>query len=229
MRKRDPNRIEMGRRFREARERLNWSREVLAERADLSVSFIADLELGNTGTRLENFIRLCRLLDLNADYVLFGAPGDAVQRITDLLRDRDEETVRWWSGPWRPCCGPWTNSRQRDRRRPARLAGRRVAHCGGFKEAAPKARLLSCFFCLGPLRPLPAAAGTAAAGSGGRGGQAPPSRQAPPHPVGRSGPGRARRSPPASPPRGCAAFRAWTPPCFPARGRGPPLLEPEAG
>lgn len=45
MRKRDPNRIEMGRRFREARERLNWSREVLAERADLSVSFIADLEL----------------------------------------------------------------------------------------------------------------------------------------------------------------------------------------
>ena len=94
MRKRDPNRIEMGRRFREARERLNWSREVLAERADLSVSFIADLELGNTGTRLENFIRLCRLLDLNADYVLFGAPGDAVQRIMDLLRDRDEETVR---------------------------------------------------------------------------------------------------------------------------------------
>ena len=85
MRKRDPNRIEMGRRFREARERLNWSREVLAERADLSVSFIADLE---------TFIRLCRLLDLNADYVLFGAPGDAVQRITDLLRDRDEETVR---------------------------------------------------------------------------------------------------------------------------------------
>ena len=94
MRKRDPNRIEMGRRFREARERLNWSREVLAERADVSVSFIADLELGNTGTRLENFIRLCRLRDLNADYVLFGAPGDAVQRITDLLRDRDEETVR---------------------------------------------------------------------------------------------------------------------------------------
>ena len=90
MRKRDPNRIEMGRRFREARERLNWSREVLAERADLSVSFIADLELGNTGTRLENFIRLCRLLDLNADYVLFGAPGDAVQRIMDLLRELKE-------------------------------------------------------------------------------------------------------------------------------------------
>ena len=94
MRKRDPNRIEMGRRLREARERLNWSREVLAERADLSVSFIADLELGNTGTRLENFVRLCRLLEVNADYILFGDAGPAVQRVTDLLRDRDEETVR---------------------------------------------------------------------------------------------------------------------------------------
>ena len=61
MRKRDPNRIEMGRRFREAREGRNWSRETLAERSDLSVSFIADLELGNTGTRLENLVRLCRL------------------------------------------------------------------------------------------------------------------------------------------------------------------------
>lgn len=229
MRKRDPNRIEMGRRFREARERLNWSREVLAERADLSVSFIADLELGNTGTRLENFIRLCRLLDLNADYVLFGAPGDAVQRITDLLRDRDEETVRWWSGPWRPCCGPWTNSRQRDRRRPARLAGRRVAHCGGFKEAAPKARPLVMLFLPWTAPPASGGGWHRCGGIWRPGRQAPPSRQAPPHPVGRSGPGRARRSPPASPPRGCAAFRAWTPPCFPARGRGPPPPGPEAG
>ena len=67
---------------------------MLAERSDLSVSFIADLELGNTGTRLENFVRLCRLLEVNADYILFGDAGPAVQRVTDLLRDRDEETVR---------------------------------------------------------------------------------------------------------------------------------------
>lgn len=94
MRKRDPNRIEMGRRFREARENRKWSREVLAERADLSVSFITDLELGNTGTRLENFVRLCRLLDLSADYVLFGEASDGAARVADLLRDRDPETVR---------------------------------------------------------------------------------------------------------------------------------------
>mgnify|MGYP000244024100 CR=1 FL=1 len=31
MRKRDPNKIEMGRRFREAREKRKWSREMLAD------------------------------------------------------------------------------------------------------------------------------------------------------------------------------------------------------
>lgn len=94
MRKRDPNRIEMGRRFREAREGRGWSREILAERAELSVPFIADLELGNTGIRLENFARLCRLLELDADYVLFGDAPDDACRITELLRGRDPETIR---------------------------------------------------------------------------------------------------------------------------------------
>lgn len=229
MRKRDPNRIEMGRRFREARERLNWSREVLAERADLSVSFIADLELGNTGTRLENFIRLCRLLDLNADYVLFGAPGTLCSGSRICCGTGTKRRSGWWSGPWRPCCGPWTNSRQRDRRRPASLAGRRVAHCGGFKEAAPKARPLVMLFLPWTAPPASGGGWHRCGGIWRPGWQAPPSRRAPPHPVGRSGPGRARRSPPASPPRGCAAFRAWTPPCFPARGRGPPPPGPEAG
>ena len=36
------------------------------------------------------------------------------------------------------------------------------------KRPRQRRGLLSCFFCLGPLRPLPAAAGTAAAGFGGR-------------------------------------------------------------
>ncbi|WP_366916242.1 helix-turn-helix transcriptional regulator [uncultured Oscillibacter sp.] len=84
----------MGQRIRAAREARHWTREELAEKVELSVNTMAEIELGRNGTRLENFIRLCRLLDLSADYVLFGAPGDAVQRITDLLRDRDEETVR---------------------------------------------------------------------------------------------------------------------------------------
>ena len=84
----------IGLRIRAAREARNWTREQLAEKMGMSVNTMAEIELGRNGTRLENFVRLCRLLDLNADYVLFGAPGDTAQRIADLLRDRDEETVR---------------------------------------------------------------------------------------------------------------------------------------
>lgn len=84
----------IGLRIRAAREARNWTREQLAEKMGMSVNTMAEIELGRNGTRLENFVRLCRLLDLNADYVLFGAPGDTAQRIADLLRGRDEETVR---------------------------------------------------------------------------------------------------------------------------------------
>ena len=81
-------------RIRAARERNHWTREELAEKMDLSVNTMAEIELGRSGTRLENLIRLCRLLEVSADYILFGDVGPAVQRVTDLLRDRDEETVR---------------------------------------------------------------------------------------------------------------------------------------
>ncbi len=95
MRKRDPDKNRDGTPIsRSQRATISGAEKCLRRRSDLSVSFIADLELGNTGTRLENFVRLCRLLEVNADYILFGDAGPAVQRVTDLLRDRDEETVR---------------------------------------------------------------------------------------------------------------------------------------
>ena len=84
----------IGQRIRAARERRHWTREKLAEKMEMSVNTMAEIELGRNGTRLENFVRLCRLLEVNADYILFGDAVPAVQRVTDLLRDRDEETVR---------------------------------------------------------------------------------------------------------------------------------------
>lgn len=93
MRKKDPQKIDMGLRFRQAREEKGWTREQLAEHAELSVPFLADLELGNTGTSLENFAKLCRILNLSADYVLFGSARSSAQGIADLLRGRDEHTI----------------------------------------------------------------------------------------------------------------------------------------
>ena len=94
MRKKDPEKVDMGRRFREAREKKNWTREQLAERAELSVPFLADLELGNTGVRLDRFQKLCKILDADANYILFGKTQMPEETITALLRDRDEKTLR---------------------------------------------------------------------------------------------------------------------------------------
>ena len=156
-----------------------------------------------------------------------SARRDAVQRITDLLRDRDEETVRvvertveaLLAGPGR------TADNVTDGARPDWPGA--VFTVAGSKRPRQRRGLLSCFFCLGPLRPLPAAAGTArrdlAAGAAGSAVPAGSSAS-----CGALWAGRARRSRRLRR-RGCAAFRAWTPPCFPARGRGRRLLDRRRG
>ena len=84
----------MGLRIRIAREKKGWTREKLAEEAGLSVNSIAYLELGQNGTRLENLSKLCELLGLDADYVLFGETRTSVQELTALLRGRDDRTIQ---------------------------------------------------------------------------------------------------------------------------------------
>ena len=93
MREKDPWKVEMGLRFRKARERMGWTREQLAERSELPVPFLAALELGNTGIRLEYFQRLCGLLHVSADYILFGETQTAEMEVLSLLRGRDERTL----------------------------------------------------------------------------------------------------------------------------------------
>ena len=93
MREKNPQKVDMGKRFREAREKLGWTRDRLAEESGLSVPFLADLELGNTGVRLDRFQMLCKLLHVSADYVLFGGEHDSEREIMDMLRGRDEKTL----------------------------------------------------------------------------------------------------------------------------------------
>ncbi len=94
VRKRDPQKEDMGRRLRAAREQRGWTRERLAEEVGLSVPFLADLESGNTGVRLDRFRMLCEVLGVSADEVLFGTERPPQAAVADLLRGRDAETVQ---------------------------------------------------------------------------------------------------------------------------------------
>ena len=68
-------------RIRKAREDLGYTREKFAEKLDVSVSYLAELERGRTGISVKMLIKVCNVLGLSADYILFGN-----NRETDELR-----------------------------------------------------------------------------------------------------------------------------------------------
>ena len=77
-------------RIRRAREDLGYTRERFAEKLDVSVSYLAELERGRTGISVKMLVKICNLLGLSADYVLFGTERpsdykriDAIHRISD--------------------------------------------------------------------------------------------------------------------------------------------------
>lgn len=64
--------VTIGGRVRRCREALGYSRETLAEKADLAASFIGTIELGTGSFTAETLIKLCKALGVSADYILFG-------------------------------------------------------------------------------------------------------------------------------------------------------------
>lgn len=66
------NYISIGKRIRARRLKLTMTQEELAERANVTCSFIGHLERGEKKPSLEVFVRLCITLNLSADFLLFG-------------------------------------------------------------------------------------------------------------------------------------------------------------
>lgn len=64
--------MQMGERIRQCRELKSMTREQLAERLDVSVKFLADIERGSKGVSLQNFYMLVQILNTSADYLLSG-------------------------------------------------------------------------------------------------------------------------------------------------------------
>ena len=62
---------QIGARIRRDREAMGLSREVFAEQAGMSPSFLAAIELGGSGFTTDILVKLCRTLGVSADYLLF--------------------------------------------------------------------------------------------------------------------------------------------------------------
>lgn len=78
-------------RIRKARENLGYTREKFAELLDVSVSYLAELERGRTGISVKMLVKVCKVLGLSADYILFGEERNADSMRLDNIHRIDEK------------------------------------------------------------------------------------------------------------------------------------------
>lgn len=64
------DKLTIGDRIKTARKRLNLTQEALAERVDVTLYYMGEVERGYKTPSLDLFIRLVEVLDVSADYLL---------------------------------------------------------------------------------------------------------------------------------------------------------------
>ncbi len=78
--------VAIGKRVREQRTLLGYTREQFAEALDISERFATDIELGNRGMSFTTLIRLCKLLSVSSDYILMGKFDDTARDNSKIER-----------------------------------------------------------------------------------------------------------------------------------------------
>jgi transcriptional regulator with XRE-family HTH domain len=76
---------EMGTRIKKLRTEKKLTRERLAEKAEISTQFLADIETGNKGMSAATLYKLSRALCVSSDYLLFGNENDECG-IADVIK-----------------------------------------------------------------------------------------------------------------------------------------------
>ena len=72
---------------------MGYTREQFAEKLDVSVSYMAEVERGRTGISVKMLIKICDLLGLSADYILFGNNRENDTMILDKIHRIDDKYI----------------------------------------------------------------------------------------------------------------------------------------
>lgn len=87
----DNRNIEVGQRITELRKKRSYTREKLAEFADISVQFLADIEKGRKGMTVNTLRKIAATLNVSTDYIVNGthltAPGDELTAMLASMSD----------------------------------------------------------------------------------------------------------------------------------------------
>ena len=70
--------VDLGRRIRKQRIQRGWTQEALAERVNVSTSFVGHVERGTRKASLETLVALANVLDVSLDYLLSGCMNNSV-------------------------------------------------------------------------------------------------------------------------------------------------------
>lgn len=64
--------VEIGKRIQMRRKQQGMTQEQLADKMDVSIQMVSNLERGNKAIRIENLIKLSQILNISTDYILTG-------------------------------------------------------------------------------------------------------------------------------------------------------------
>lgn len=93
MNKYDKNNAEIGARIKEIRLKRNLTQEVLSEKTNIcNPQQISNIERGLSGISIAKFMDICRVLEISADYLLFGiTPNTAETVVHDYIKQMTSE------------------------------------------------------------------------------------------------------------------------------------------
>lgn len=75
----------VGQRINDTRKSRGYSREKLAEKADISVQFLADIEKGRKSMTVNTLRRLAAALSVTTDYIVNGTEASETDRVAAML------------------------------------------------------------------------------------------------------------------------------------------------
>jgi transcriptional regulator with XRE-family HTH domain len=86
--------VQAGNRIRELRENRGYTREQLAEIANISTKFLYEIEVGNKGFSAHTLCMLAEGLGISCDYILYGVVEyDSKSEIDYILKQFPDEKI----------------------------------------------------------------------------------------------------------------------------------------
>lgn len=83
----------VGERVRSYRVANKYTQADFAEKIDISVNFLSEIENGKKGMSQETLYKLCKQFDLSADYILFGKNGSDASGYAQALDHAELKTL----------------------------------------------------------------------------------------------------------------------------------------